>query len=77
MKTFHESLALLREYNRWRRGEDGVPMPDPREIGEALDVAIRVMAGVDALEYLSRNALATRRVLRDRLQALMYPPAKP
>jgi len=73
MKTFHESLELLREYNRWRRDEEGVAMPDPREIGEAIDVAIRVMAEVDALEYLSRTQLTMRRTLRDRLQTLIGP----
>jgi len=37
--TIKEAHELLRYYNRWRRGED-IEMPDPKEVGEAIDVAI-------------------------------------
>lgn len=38
--TSPESVAaFLRRFNGWRRGED-LPMPDPREIGAAIDAAI-------------------------------------
>ena len=37
-----EAAAFLRRYNEWRRTDDryGMPYPDPREIGEAIDAAI-------------------------------------
>lgn len=31
-----EAKELLKTYNRWRRGED-LPVPDPVEIGKAID----------------------------------------
>ena len=39
----------LRQYNRWRRGDDSIPQPDPRELGELLDCV------VDRLEVLERG----------------------
>ena len=44
----------LRQYNRWRRGEDSIPYPDPKEIGELID-------GVaDRLEVLEREREALK-----------------
>jgi len=40
-----EAHKLLEYYNRWRRGDD-IEMPNPKEVGEAIDVAI------DALKRL-------------------------
>ena len=41
-----QALAILKQYNAWRRDEN-IPnshdMPDPTEIGKAIDVAIRVL----------------------------------
>ncbi len=43
-----ETIAILRKYNVWRRGNlDGQPMPDPREIGEALDAAIEIIESAE------------------------------
>lgn len=42
-------VERLRQYNRWRRGDDNLPQPDPKELGELLD-------GVaDRLEVLERE----------------------
>ena len=39
-----ETAAKLRVFNDWRRGElDDLSMPDPREIGEAIDAAIEMI----------------------------------
>lgn len=39
-----ETVTILRRYNIWRRGNlEGVPQPDPREIGEAIDAAIEII----------------------------------
>lgn len=35
-------IRKLAEYNRWRRGGSG-PMPTPKEIGETIDEAIRLL----------------------------------
>ena len=48
--TRADALKILRDYQRWRRDEDGgddapsIPMPEPRLIGLALDVAIAELA---------------------------------
>lgn len=34
-----DCVAILRHYNRWRRGAD-IPQADPKEIGKAIDEAI-------------------------------------
>lgn len=37
---------FIRRYNRWRRGDDTLEMPDPRLIGEALDRAADIASEV-------------------------------
>jgi hypothetical protein len=44
-----QALAILKAYNAWRRqGNDNpgerLPMPHPKEIGQAIDVAIHVLS---------------------------------
>ena len=39
----------LRQYNRWRRGDDELPQPDPKELGELIDGA------ADRLDVLERE----------------------
>jgi hypothetical protein len=36
MKT-EKAIQVLRDYNLWRRGNEDMDQPDPREIGEAID----------------------------------------
>lgn len=38
-----KALEILTRYNAWRRGAD-CDMPDVKDIGEALDFAIEVLA---------------------------------
>ena len=40
--TIKQAIKILSTANRWRRGAD-VEMPDPKEFGEAIDVAIAIM----------------------------------
>ena len=43
-----ETAAKLRQYNQWRRGNlEDQPMPDPREIGLAIDAAIEMIERMD------------------------------
>ena len=44
-----ETAVTLRRYNEWRRGNlEGQPMPDPREIGDAIDAAVEMIDRLDA-----------------------------
>ena len=38
-----ETAAILRQFNEWRRGDEDIPQPDPREIGEAIDAAVEMI----------------------------------
>lgn len=48
----------LRQFNRWRRGEEDIPQPDPKELGELLDSV------ADRLEALESLRDATDRCYR-------------
>ena len=36
--TIPEAIAFIRRYNRWRRGDESIKQPSPRDIGMALDL---------------------------------------
>ena len=38
-----ELIEKLKKYNRWRRGDETVPLPHPQEVGEMIDHAIKVI----------------------------------
>lgn len=40
--TTQEAIKVLHMYQKWRRGAD-IPMPSPKDTGEDIDEAIRVM----------------------------------
>lgn len=51
-----ETTAILRQFNEWRRGElDDLSMPDPREIGEAIDAAIEMIERMEKIESAAQN----------------------
>ena len=51
-----EVAAKLRVFNDWRRGElDDLSMPDPREIGEAIDAAIEMIERMRDVEVALRE----------------------
>lgn len=51
-----ETAAILRQFNEWRRGEDETqPMPDPREIGLAIDAAIEMIEQVGRVEAAAKD----------------------
>lgn len=39
----NKHLHLLINYQKWRRGCEETPMPNPKEIGDALDYAIEFL----------------------------------
>ena len=45
-----ETAAFLRQFNEWRRGDEDIPQPDPREIGEAIDAPIEMIERLKAAE---------------------------
>ena len=45
-----EVTAILRQFNEWRRGEgEDLQMPNPREIGKAIDAAVEMIDRLAAL----------------------------
>lgn len=63
-----QARKMLQRFNRWRR-YDGEKqrqpkMPNPRKVGEAIDIACRVMSETavmrDALEMIAANRRRTR-----------------
>jgi len=48
--TTAEVAAFLRQFNEWRRGDDDIEQPDPREIGEAIDAAVEMIERLEGAE---------------------------
>ena len=40
-----ELIEKLRKYNAWRRGDETIPQPAPKEVGEIIDQAIEALEG--------------------------------
>jgi hypothetical protein len=47
MKT-EKAIQVLRDYNLWRRGNEDMKQPDPREIGEAIDSVLVAIQKAEA-----------------------------
>ncbi len=47
MKT-EKAIQVLRDYNLWRRGNEDMGQPDPREIGEAIDSVLVAIQKTEA-----------------------------
>ena len=43
MSTIHETISLLEQFNKWRRGDDTITMPDSFELGVAIGDAVRLL----------------------------------
>lgn len=56
--TDAEIAAALRRINRWRRGEEDEPMPEPAFFGLVLDLA------ADRLEGLAAQKVSTKKPRR-------------
>ena len=66
-----EVTAKLRVFNDWRRGElSFLSMPDPREIGEAIDAAVEMIERLEAAEKSDAESIAMYRKARDERDAL-------
>ena len=52
--TTNEVATILRNFNKWRRGNENIPQLDAREIGKAIDSAVEMIERMDgALESLA------------------------
>ena len=59
--TTTEAATILRHYNLWRRGNlEGMPQPDPREIGEAIDAAIEMIEKAGRIEAAALNLVKVK-----------------
>ena len=65
-----EATNILRQFNEWRRGDEDIPQPDPREIGEAIDAAIAMIDRLEAAEKSDAESIAMYRKARDERDAL-------
>ena len=50
MSTIQETIATLKEYNKWRRGDETITMPDPFELGVAIDYAVRLLKELEHIK---------------------------
>jgi hypothetical protein len=85
MSTIAETISALENYNKWRRGDDTLPMPDPFETGVAIGDAVRLLrelaaerakvrllrAALESLAYWSRNKTESRITLRNLIAAAL------
>ena len=55
MTTLYKTAAFLRQFNEWRRGDDDIEQPAPREIGEAIDAAVEMIERMGKMEAALRR----------------------
>jgi hypothetical protein len=67
MSTISETISVLEEFNKWRRGDETIPQPEPFEIGVAIGDAVRLLRELTETERLRFNADADRCRLRAEL----------
>ena len=68
-----ETAAFLLQFNEWRRGDEDIPQPDPRVIGEAIDAAVE-MIDRGAQETAALRAKVER--MTKRLHLILEEPEK-
>jgi hypothetical protein len=56
MKT-EKAIQVLREFNLWRKGNEDMDQPDPREIGEAIDDVLMAIGDMEEEAKLHRGAI--------------------
>jgi hypothetical protein len=49
MSDIQKTIQTLRDFNLWRRADEDMDQPDPREIGQAIDAAIESMEELNEL----------------------------
>ena len=51
--TADQVVAFLKNYNQWRRGDDSVEQPHPKELGKAIDAAIHLLSSRKSAKNLT------------------------
>lgn len=51
--TADQVVAFLKNYNKWRRGDDSIEQPHPKELGEAIDAAIHLLSARKSAKNLT------------------------
>jgi hypothetical protein len=41
--TTKQALSILKKYNKWRRGDGRIKMPDTKQIGIAIDIVVQMI----------------------------------
>lgn len=52
MTDIAQCAAYLRHFNQWRRGDESLNMPEPKEIGRQIDFACEVLEAMAAHDHL-------------------------
>ncbi len=55
MRDIQTTIQVLRDYNLWRRADEDMEQPDPREIGRAIDAAIEAMEELNEWRTLMKG----------------------
>ena len=56
-----DTIKILNDYNKWRRGgDDEALMPEPFDIGLALESAVKVLGEDDNKPYWTRSSTKMR-----------------
>ena len=50
------TITILRQFNEWRRGDEDLPQPNPKQITEAINAAVEMIERLEAAEK-ERDAL--------------------
>lgn len=53
--TTKQAISILKKYNKWRRGDSKMKMPDPTKIGVAIDIVIEQLELRDELLILAHK----------------------
>ncbi len=56
MSTIHETIYTLEEFNKWRRGDDTITMPEPFELGVAIGDAVRLLRELFVMQVRADKA---------------------
>mgnify|MGYP006057299227 FL=1 len=52
-----ETATILRQFNKWRRGDDDIPQLDGHKVGEAIDAAIGMIERMSKMEAALQIAM--------------------
>lgn len=53
--TNNQAIRILRDFNKWRRGEKEDIIEDVYTVGQAIDFAIKKLSEIDKLEEINNQ----------------------